>query len=285
MKRIIAVFISFSMLLISAYSEEYVDCFIEMSLDLKTGETTVIEKDITSEKDFSNLLVTVTEITPDGIASNIYTGPLSGYDNGYWTNVDFSDKKPFLIYDWQTKSTFWIIPSEESNTTSTLSLEGDLASESPELTIASQIRINGVNVGENGLRIVDNANVSCSFSVSNNLNTDRKITVLLATYTDTGALHNVSALDIEIDAQATKNTELTYQFDAEKEHTGKLFFWDSLLTLIPVRTAIDFSQESGVNAYYYNADNRLLQVDKVNGTSILYTYDNMGNLLTRTIRK
>jgi len=38
-----------------------------------------------------------------------------------------------------------------------------------------------------------------------------------------------------------------------------------------------------VNAYYYDVNNRLIQVDKKNGKSIYYTYDNMGNLLSKTV--
>ena len=78
---------------------------------------------------------------------------------------------------------------------------------------------------------------------------------------------------------------MVYQFDAANEYTGKIFFWDSLSTIMPLRASIDFSQDSGINAYYYNVDNRLLQIDKMNGTSLIFTYDNMGNLLTRTVRE
>jgi len=51
-----------------------------------------------------------------------------------------------------------------------------------------------------------------------------------------------------------------------------------------VTAALSFDGNSGINAYYYNSDNRLMQVDKSNGVSILYTYDKMGNLLTKAIR-
>ena len=209
--------------------------------------------------------------------------------------MDFSDNNPLLIYDWQTENYFWVMPkknteqAEQQGTnakeTEALSLESNALSASSDWTISSQIKINGVNVGENGLRIIDDASMSCSLSVSNNSDADREITALLATYTSTGALHDINVFNIDVDAQETVNTEIIYEFDAEKEHTGKLMFWDSLSSLIPLRTTIDFSQESGINAYYYNTDNRLLQVDKMNGKSILFTYDNMGNLLTRTVRE
>ena len=106
-----------------------------------------------------------------------------------------------------------------------------------------------------------------------------------ATYTETGRLYNVRTFEADVAADDSENIEIIYQFDAENEYTGKLMLWNTLSGMIPVRTSIDFSQTSGVNAYYYNADNRLLQIDKMNGTSLLFTYDNMGNLLSRTVRK
>lgn len=36
--------------------------------------------------------------------------------------------------------------------------------------------------------------------------------------------------------------------------------------------------------YYYDSDNRMIQIDKSNGKSLIFTYDNMGNLLTKTVR-
>lgn len=283
--RLLAVVIVISMLLTSVNAEDTFDMFLNITLDLGTMETTVTQTEITGENDFSNLNVTVIEVLQGGIENEVYKGLLGGYDNGRWVNVDFSDNKPFVIYDWQTQSTFWVIPSTENNQASTMNLTGDLLSSSSDLEISSQIKINGVNTGENGVRIVDNANMSCIIGVTNNSNESKEITVILATYTETGVLHNVSTYSINTNAQSTTNTEIDYQFDADKEHTGKIMFWDSIMTMMPVRATINFSQESGANAYYYNADNRLLQVEKTNGTSLIYTYDNMGNLLTKTVRK
>lgn len=152
-------------------------------------------------------------------------------------------------------------------------------------TITSQIKLNGVTVNEKGLRIIDNASMVCSLNVSDASGEASRVTALLATYNSAGRLHHVKAFEIEVPGGKTESVEISYRFDAENEHTGKLMFWDSLLTLMPIRAAIDFSQTGGINAYYYDSDNRLLQIDKVNGTSVLYTYDNAGSLLTRSIRE
>ena len=141
--------------------------------------------------------------------------------------------------------------------------------------ISTQIRLNGVNVGESGLRIINNGVMECSISTSDSA----EISGILATYTQSGTLYNVKTV------QVSGNAHLTYCFNSENESYAKLMFWNSCGDAVPLRASIDFTQRSGINVYYYDADNRLLQVDKANGKSLVFTYDNMGNLLTKTIRE
>lgn len=151
------------------------------------------------------------------------------------------------------------------------------------MSVASQIRINGVNVGEKGTRIIDNADLDCHFEITNNSTAPQKMSVILSTYTETNTLYKVKIIATPLLApDNTESIQIAYKFNREKEHSGKLMFWNN--GIVPFRTTIDFTQTGGINAYYYNADNRLLQVDKANNTSIYYTYDNMGNLLTKTLR-
>lgn len=165
-----------------------------------------------------------------------------------------------------------------------VNLVNGLMKVSTELSVTSNIKLNGVTVGENGMRIIDNANMSCTLGVSNLSTKDDSITVILATYTIEGILHNIRAFKIDVDAGQTNNIEIAYQFDAETEFSGKLMIWNTLTNQMPIRVSIDFMQTSGINAYYYDTDNRLLQIDKANGKSLIFTYDNMGNLLSKTTR-
>ena len=160
--------------------------------------------------------------------------------------------------------------------------EGNIMPVSSDIIISSNIKINGVTVGENGLRIIDNANLVCTLNATNNSEDNEKIAAVLATYTEAGIMHNVKVFEAEISPEETKSVELIYQFDAGCEHTAKLLIWNSLSDMIPVRADISFSQDSGINAYYYNSDNRMIQIDKANGASLYFNYDNMGNLLSKT---
>ena len=174
-------------------------------------------------------------------------------------------------------------PKITGNANNALVVENTPALTTESLSVASQIRINGVNVGENGMRIIDNANLACNFEITNNSTAPQKTSVILSTYTETKTLYKVKIITTPLLAPGnTENIQFSYTFNSEKEHSGKLMFWNN--GIVPFRTAIDFTQAGGVNAYYYNADNRLLQVDKANDISIYYTYDNMGNLLTKTVK-
>lgn len=245
----------------------------------------VTEDTLTGTTDFGGINVDVYKIT-NNEKEVIYNGLLRDYDNGAWSNLDFDGIDFLVIFNWDNDDVIYVVPNDNTeNTTNTASIQNtqNLLQTTSSLSLASQIKINGVNVGENGMRIIDNANLSCNFTLANSGEATQKLSVMLATYTDTRALYNVKMTEISVESGKTGNAQIAYKFNADKEHSGKLMFWDSLSGMMPIRTSIDFTQNSGVNAYYYNSDNRLLQIDKANNTSIYFTYDKMGNLLRKTI--
>ncbi len=253
-------------------------------------DTSVVEDTLTSTTDYSNMNVLVYE-DADGGKRLIYEGLLGEYDNGAWSNVDFGQIDILFIFNWDSEYMVYVQPvrtsantnNQSTTNTTTNNQQQYLSDNSSSLTIASQIRINGVNVGENGMRIIDNANLACHFAITNNSITPQKMSVILATYTENKTLYQVKMINTpSITPGNTENVQIAYKFNTGKEYSGKLMFWNA--GMVPFRTTIDFTQTNGINAYYYNADNRLLQVDKANNTSIYYTYDNMGNLLTKTLR-
>lgn len=195
-------------------------------------------------------------------------------------NVKLLDTEITVFYDEDEKQG---VRNTEGNVL--LNETQNLMTVSSALSISSQIKINGVTVNEQGVRIIDNANMFCAISVSNSSVEDDSVTIIFATYTNEGRLYNTRTFKIDVGAGQTNSMEFMYQFDADKEYKGNLMFWNKFSNIIPIRAAIDFSQTSGINAYYYNADNRLLQIDKANGKSIIFSYDNMGNLLSKTTRE
>lgn len=109
--------------------------------------------------------------------------------------------------------------------------------------------MDNINVGEDGLRIIDNSNVYCDFNFLNESTEQMSIAVLLATYTSSGKLHSVQVYDVDIESGETETLEIDYQFDVENEFSGKLMIWNASTNLMPIRASIDFSQTSGINAW------------------------------------
>lgn len=279
-KKVIAAALIFSVLpnVALAYDATY-------KITTDGTNVSVTEDTLTGTTDFGGINVDVYKITNDE-KEVIYNGLLRDYDNGAWSNLDFDGIDFLVIFNWDNDDVIYVVPNDNTeNTTNTASIQNtqNLLQTTSSLSLASQIKINGVNVGENGIRIIDNANLACDFTVSNNSNKPQTLSVILATYTNEKALYQVKSTDITVEGGKTGNAKIAYKFNAEKEYSGKLMFWNSVDGMMPIRTSIDFSQNSGVNAYYYNSDNRLLQIDKANNTSIYFTYDKMGNLLRKTI--
>lgn len=241
---------------------------------------------IVSVVDNSNLQVEVA--TPvGGVKTTVFTGKLKDYDNGEWVNIDFSDIGFAIIFEWgETLSApIYITPLRTAENQTAAVLPGrnsaGVINTADGLSISSQIKIDGVNVGEKGLRIIDNAQMDCLFGLENSTASDRTISVILATYTSDGSLYTAKRAQLPALAGQSGSVRLIYRFDAANEHSARLMFWSS--GMLPIKAAVDFDGESGVNAYYYDADNRLVRTDKANGKSVFYTYDNMGNLLSKTV--
>ena len=81
---------------------------------VENGETTVTVDETFSNVDNSNLMVDVIK-NIQGKSETIYSGILSGYDNGAWVHMDFSDVQYAVIFDWEQPDDgeIYIIPKKE----------------------------------------------------------------------------------------------------------------------------------------------------------------------------
>ena len=160
----------------------------------------------------------------------------------------------------------------------------NLLKQNENLLITSQITLNNVNVGEENVRISDGTVLNGRFTVENPLQVSQSVSIILSTYTADGKLNQLVTKETTVNANSSEILNIDYQFEASCESYGKIMFWNSAQCMIPLRATIDFNQKNGVNAYYYNSDNRLIQIDKSNGKTLVFTYDNMGNLLSKELR-
>ena len=144
-------------------------------------DASVVEDTLTGTTDYSNMNVLVYE-DADGGKKLVYEGLLGEYDNGAWSNVDFGQIDFLVIFNWDSEDVLYVQPVKTSANTNNQTTTNTTANNQPQylsdntssLSIASQIRINGVNVGEKGMRIIDNANLTCHFAITNNSTTPQK---------------------------------------------------------------------------------------------------------------
>ena len=111
MKRIMPVITALTIFSAYVYAE-----------DFKSSDEIVNDNMISAEEnvltDASNDMdLTVNVIKQNGNTQNIiYTGPLSGYNNGILMNADFSKSQAFIILDWDNPNEmYYILPQESEN--------------------------------------------------------------------------------------------------------------------------------------------------------------------------
>ena len=254
-----------------------------ININVSAYETEAQPTDLTSDISYEDIYVQVTHQINDEL-SVIYTGLLGGYDNGKWNYIDFGEIDHLTIVDFATMETEAIfivpIPEPEENT---MMYSSAYNLNTADFSVDTQIELNGVKTAETGLRIVNNADINCTFSVTNNSSRINNITGILSTYNQNGTLYQVKTVETQIESGETEDIEIDYIFDSENEHTARLMLWDTVSGMVPIKTTVEFSRNSGATAYYYDANNRLLKLDKTNGVSIEYTYDNNGNMLSKTV--
>jgi YD repeat-containing protein len=147
------------------------------------------------------------------------------------------------------------------------------------LLISSEVTLNNEPIGINALRIEDNSNLLFNLYFMNSEVSQRNIRVILAIYNGESKLKEIRTADGIAYQGDELNLSLTYVFsDEESDINGKLLIWDTFNNIRPLTAEIDFHKNT---IYFYDANNRLLMVQKVNGEKIHFTYDDNGNLLSK----
>lgn len=132
LKQIIAVF-SAVVLLSTNIAAQAQNVTYKATVD--NGNVSVKEDSLVTEIDNSDLVVKV-YTNENGTQNLIYTGALGSYDNGAWSNIDFSEIQFLVIFEWDNMDSepIYIVPyknysAEKTNT--------ETASKSDEITSSS----------------------------------------------------------------------------------------------------------------------------------------------------
>ena len=173
----------------------------------------------------------------NGTETVIYTGSLSGYENGMFLNVDFSKSQAFIILDWDNPNEIYYILPQESEEVNISEGNANLNSNSLEVNTLSTAEnlISDIMVDVNLMYddiyyekiIIKNKRLSVPIKISNTSGEKKDIVCYIGEYDDSGRLiASVSSTSIPIEngQTITVNTEKTFNINAD---TAKIFIWDN----------------------------------------------------------
>ena len=107
LKRITTAILAVYMLSAAAFAEETHTAQFKVNVDNKQN-VTVTESSFISEKDNSDLNVNVVKYSGSN-KDLIYSGALGGFDNGAWSNMDFSEIQCAVIFNWDNANEYYCI--------------------------------------------------------------------------------------------------------------------------------------------------------------------------------
>jgi len=265
-KRIITTILFLTVLFVSVNAEGTYDLYFNASLDLATGETTYTPMELDENNDSSDLWVEVTKIAPDGTTSEYYSGRFGDYDNGRWINIDLSNNKPLLLYDWQTKNSYWVVPISKtdengikgideatvlSSTSTNENSEGYIFNNN-DGSLYAEMRIAYNNEFYETVFLPNNT-LNISIYVSNS-GSSRNLICYLAEYDASGTMIDFALTDmLTIPAGENITANLTRTFSNTNTASVKVFLWDAN-DLTPITSNILLqSQYSDYYADVYTA--------------------------------
>lgn len=131
-KRIIAALSSVMLFSTSMFAQAQ---NITFKATVDSGNISVTEDNLTAEIDNSDLNVKVYTYT-NGTQNLIYTGALGAYDNGVWSNIDFSKIQFLVIFEWDNMDSepIYIVPCENESAAKT---NTKISAKSDEITLSN----------------------------------------------------------------------------------------------------------------------------------------------------
>lgn len=258
-KRTISLIIVMLLLSSNTYAEETKSVSF---LATKDGDNiSVVESDLTSEIDNSNLNVKVVKYVND-VEQIIYQGPLGGYDNGLWNFTDFSQIQFMVIFNWEAPDDggIYIIPISDNSENVETNLQNEEKEESkyqalslnseiiqPSLNIEERFYINNSEITNNftSQNIKGNDTLFARYTITNSGTQTQSVQLILCVYSTEGRLLDMAVISDTIASNETKDMEksLTVASNVSACY-AKVFLWDGLNTLRPLHDTMQIGSEN-----------------------------------------
>ncbi len=200
----------------------------------------------------SSPLVNVIRVV-NGTETVIYTGLLSGYDNGNWSDIDFDTTQFAISFDWDSEADeyLYIVPAENSDEVSS-SINNIATTDTNALTtVNTGFDTNIAFWNKDGYCEYineDYSNISVDVSIKNNSGSTENIQPYFALY-ESGKLIEAKMGNLQTVSNGSEiSLSESFYINKEKadEYTIRVFNWNSGLK--PLSEAVSIS---GDNADFY----------------------------------
>ena len=229
LKRITTAILAVYMLSAAAFAEETHTAQFKVNVDNKQN-VTATESCLISEKDNSDLNVNVVKYS-GGSKDLIYSGVLGGFDNGAWSNMDFSEIQCAVIFNWDYANEYYCITpvTDALSYTDSVNAKTNATENKTNLTSYSVGTVtSNMSLVYNGKYyenvLMPGQELTVRISVTNNENTLKNVVPYIAQYNLSGKLINIKqGADIPAAANATTTGTVTENLTADTAYTAKVF--------------------------------------------------------------
>lgn len=247
-KKLVAYAAALLMLTVTAFAEETTYPTFKATID--GDNISVIETDLASDTDNSNLNVKVIKVAGDS-ETIIYEGLLGNYENGLWSFTDFSEIDILVIFEWDSmeNEAIYIIPQREASSDAAPAnikntyvtdntIEETVGTESTETDTTT---INSTELIEYDITysiVSDNTlNMDIEYNVYNGNAENKSISLIAALYYN-GVLCDLKTQPLYISSQANVSESVVLPLpDNNENYSVKLMVWDGLGTIRPIGNA------------------------------------------------
>lgn len=229
---------------VNVFAEETTTASFKATID---GENiSVVETELESDVDNSNLIVKVTKVTNDD-ETVIYEGALGEYADGMWAFTDFSEIDFLVIFDWESmgNEAIYVVPVKEttdstssvtSKTTNinNLNTTNDINAEQVSTISATQLIEYDVTYS-----IVSDGSLSMDidYNVYNGNSENDSVSLIAALY-ENGRLSDIQTQNLSVDALDSNSDSILLPLPNNREnYSVKLMVWDGMGTLRPIGNA------------------------------------------------
>ncbi len=214
----------------------------------------IAEKEIISQVGLiSNKQSVIVKRTIQGKTTTIYDGDLSGFDNGAWTFLDFSNTDAFIIFDWELgdNATLCILNKDAFLNENINSINNNRETTTENINNNASYIISDVNLKNEFGELVNSlqyANVIDTAMIVKNSNGIDNAVLFAAIYDDEKL---VEVKKLEMMDSHEQNDMVQYNINLplnnlDENSSVKLMIWDGG-TLKPYSLAVELFYDYGIN--------------------------------------